>query len=52
MYIKKTISILLLCLCSNVPLAALGHIETAQRPHPTDWCPFGVKNISVSCILP
>ena len=34
------------------PPNSLGHIETGPRPHPTDWCRFGVKNISVSCMLP
>ena len=28
------------------PTNSLGHIETGPRPHPTDWCPFLVKNIS------
>ena len=28
------------------PTNSLGHIKTGPRPHPTDWYPFGVKNIS------
>ena len=34
------------------PTNSLGHIETGSRPYPTGWCPFDVKNIYVSCILP
>ena len=25
---------------------SLGHFKTGPRPHPTDWCLFGAKNIS------